>query len=803
MTSIARLAAEPFVLPADVEILAIEDLDAKTRALLNAQPGDFTVSRPLGRATAKVVDANTASLLKQFVTPIGIARAVAQAAIVAGADPHEMLEAAYPTLSRLIDDGFLVLASDESSVRVSARLRARDRVGRWQVQHCLRVLEDVELYEIRDDNDARFAMKLARSRDKRARDAISHEAKMLRHVGAPLVPTVIESQDVDGFPYLVMEWRRGLDAASAAHEQRHRQGGEARRGLAALGRAIVDAYAALHARGVIHGDVHDANILVDDKGRVTLLDFGLAQMQRLTKTKRVRRGGYPLYFEPEYAKTRLEGAPLPPASIWSDQYALGALLFHLFTGAHYLDFPLTQEAAWRQIVSTPPRSFAACGAEPWPELERVLQRALAKMPSERYPSMSDLAAALRTACATSDATRSASRTKHKAKRNIDATMSRLMPGGDLYTKGVHRAPLHSVSYGSAGIAYAMYRYAMLRGSAAALAGADIWATRAQAGRASLGAFYDAGELTQQSIGQTSLFYGPSGIAAIGAIIGHAAGDWNRVSGAVHDYLTTIEQKSPFDDLTIGRAGKLLGCVMLRDAIPGKQFVRTTRLNRVGNALTRSLCRMIEKQPPVGAGAGMANLGIAHGWAGMLYALLRWTGGGSDELREQICVRLDELARCAESSGRGLRWPWRDSWDARDDEAPLNYIAGWCNGSAGFVHLWLLAHDVFQNARYLELARGAAWNAWEDTNDRAFDLCCGWAGRAYAMLALYRQSGEAAWEDRARELYARAADAAEFDEGDWPALYKGTLGVALLGAELEAPHAARMPFFEAEGWPRPS
>jgi serine/threonine-protein kinase len=127
--------------------------------------------------------------------------------------------------------------------------------------------------------------------------------------------------------------------------------------------------------------------------------------------------------------------------------------------------------------------------------------------------------------------------------------------------------------------------------------------------------------------------------------------------------------------------------------------------------------------------------------------------------------------------------------------------GWCNGSAGYVHLWTLAHRVAGDDRWLDLAEGAAWSTWE-TDGPVSTVCCGRAGRAYALLNLYRHTRDDAWLERARVIAERAAaeSAPGESEGHDDSLYKGRLGPALLAADLAAPHDACLPFFEPEGWP---
>jgi serine/threonine-protein kinase len=122
------------------------------------------------------------------------------------------------------------------------------------------------------------------------------------------------------------------------------------------------------------------------------------------------------------------------------------------------------------------------------------------------------------------------------------------------------------------------------------------------------------------------------------------------------------------------------------------------------------------------------------------------------------------------------------------------MSGWCNGAAGYVFLWTLAHRLFGDARWLELAELAAWQSWDEPRFTA-DLCCGTAGRAYALLNLYKHTGATEWLSRARQLATHAAAAAVETSHRKYALWKGELGVATLIADLEAPEHAAMPFFE--------
>ena len=145
------------------------------------------------------------------------------------------------------------------------------------------------------------------------------------------------------------------------------------------------------------------------------------------------------------------------------------------------------------------------------------------------------------------------------------------------------------------------------------------------------------------------------------------------------------------------------------------------------------------------------------------------------------------------AGRGLRWPY----DAAQPMPHSGLEASWCNGAAGYVALWTAAHRLLGKDHFESWARRAAWTAYESPVPSGGDLCCGFGGRAYALLSLYRHSSEEVWLARAHRLAERAATNIRANSLRRDSLYKGEVGVALLAAELESPEHACMPLFERE------
>jgi serine/threonine-protein kinase len=432
-------------------------------------------------------------------------------------------------------------------------------------------------------------------------------------------------------------------------------------------------------------------------------------------------------------------------------------------------------------------------------MEAVLCRALARDPADRHATTAELSAAL----AEIEAPRPHAapfRSGSAVNELLSAVLARVTTAGALFRDGLPTAPTCSVTYGSAGIAYALLRIAGRTGDAALLSLADCWITKASAEMGRAGAFTNPETgVTEALVGHASLYHGASGIHAVQALVGLARGDTRSAHQAVRAYVDASRRDGALLDLTLGRVGILLGASLLLDALPDRAGEPAALLRALADETHDAIWRAIDGQPPIGAGAEPIALGIAHGWAGILYASLRWCRSSGRELPGALAHRLDELAALAEPEGRGVQWPW--PVQTGEGEVATHYMPGWCQGSAGFVLLWSEAHHALGRGEFGELMERAAWHAWESPATVP-SLCCGLAGRAYALLTCYRQTGGREWLTRAIELADRAARQAAAGTGHpyVMSLYKGDVGLAVLAADLAAPESACLPLFEAEGWP---
>lgn len=803
---------EVFILPPDTVLQPVGELSEKLRREIGSNEGDFAVSWANGRVHSKVVNAETAALIRQFEKPSTIAHAVARFSRGKATSAEQLLDAAMPLLESLISGQLLVPADSSGASRRRPPLGDEESVDGWTVVRCVQSLEDTEVYQVRDVTGQLGALKIARLGVDDASLAIQREARILARLDLSVTPDLFGTGEWNGRSYLVMDWCAGVDVHTACSELRGRNDPESRAQLVRVTGAILNAYACLHDQGVAHGDIHPRNILIDRHDAVKIIDLGLARLIGECGPDQAQiRGGVGFFFEPEFARASLERQSLPQATLAGEQYSLATLLYLLLTGSHYLEFSLERDKMLRQIATLPATPFSQLGVDVWPEAEQHLARALSKYPSARYPSTREFARAWRSAKSPKPASAEPWGEDAKLRSIGKDVLKKFSIGGALLNGEPLIAPTASVNYGSAGIAYALYRIACASDDAELLALADVWSMRSLREIGSEGAFYNREfALTPEMVGRSSLYHSPAGVYVVQALIAQSRGDIEGQCAATEAFLQSSRKPSELIDLTLGSAGLLLGCVFLLDALkePSHASFTAGQVDGVktrGREIQAMLRQTIDGYGPIGESKELRNLGMAHGWAGLLYATLCWCAAADEPLPDSVPERLQQLGGYAEPVGRGLQWKV-SLGGGRGAAARGGFMAGWCNGSAGYVFLWTEAHKATGARQYLELAEGAAWNAWETRVDTG-NLCCGMAGQSYALLNLFRHTCDSIWLRRAREAAGLAAEAVinlrcrdnkGFELDLRPeSLYKGDVGVAVLEADLRHPEHAHMPMFERE------
>jgi serine/threonine protein kinase len=211
----------------------------------------------------------------------------------------------------------------------------------------------------------------------------AHVAAQLSH--ANLCP-VYDCGQVEGVLYLTMAYLEGKPLA------RFIQSGKQLppRAVVVVVRQLALAMQAAHEKGVIHRDLKPSNIMITPKKQAVIMDFGLARRTDAEDSQITYSGqilGTPAYMSPEQLNS--DASAMGPAS---DVYGLGIILYELLAGRPPFEGGLGTLMA--RIMTEPPPPLSRWHKNIDPVLDAICQRALAKKPGDRFPSMQAFAAAL-------------------------------------------------------------------------------------------------------------------------------------------------------------------------------------------------------------------------------------------------------------------------------------------------------------------------------------------------------------------------------------------------------------------------
>jgi len=208
------------------------------------------------------------------------------------------------------------------------------------------------------------------------------EVRVARQIAHRNVCRVYDIGEAEGLPFLSMEYVRGEELSSVVK----RFGRLPHDKALDIARQLCAGLAAAHDAGVLHRDLKPGNVMIDERGDVRIMDFGLAGLAEDFRGEHAVEGT-PEYMSPE----QFRGRELTPRS---DLFSLGLILYELFTGRKaFKADSLTALVRLRRSESMP-EAPSSIVRDLDPLVERVIQRCIAADPKERPAGALQVAAAL-------------------------------------------------------------------------------------------------------------------------------------------------------------------------------------------------------------------------------------------------------------------------------------------------------------------------------------------------------------------------------------------------------------------------
>src|ERR1700722_15050726 len=285
------------------------------------------------------------------------------------------------------EDIFEVVWSNTEAYRVQERVTSTSHIPpRYEVLSQIGSGGTGIVYKVRDQETGEIiALKILKpeiASDPEAQENFKRELCLARKITHKNVCRIHEFTRLNGMAYTSMELIEGESLSSKLY----RAGAMTVAEALDIARQICAGLREAHAQGIVHRDLKPAKIMLDRKGTVKIMDFGIARMVHREGPMTGTIVGTPAYMAPEQAE-------LKPVSSCTDIYAVGLLLYEMITGTAAFNGDTPVAVAIKQI-----REYAKRPREIVPQISRAvaagIMKCLQRYPAKRFQSVNQLEIAL-------------------------------------------------------------------------------------------------------------------------------------------------------------------------------------------------------------------------------------------------------------------------------------------------------------------------------------------------------------------------------------------------------------------------
>ena len=267
-----------------------------------------------------------------------------------------------------------------------ARTDQYRRVGKFELHELIGEGAMGAVWKAYDSVIRRYvALKILSSAIGRTQDARARFLREARAAGALQhrnIVTIYDLGEADGQLFIAMELVDGRDLSQLIAQQ---EALSLERKLD-IAIEVLQGLAYAHGRGVIHRDIKPSNVRIASDGSVKIMDFGIARLQSADVTGSGAIVGTPTYMAPE----QITNGPITPAT---DLFAMGCLLYELLSYRKPFEGE-TVHGVLYQVLTTDPKPLRTLAASIPTSLERLVAKALNKVPEDRYETARHMQSAL-------------------------------------------------------------------------------------------------------------------------------------------------------------------------------------------------------------------------------------------------------------------------------------------------------------------------------------------------------------------------------------------------------------------------
>ena len=256
-------------------------------------------------------------------------------------------------------------------------------VNEYKIEKLIDSTNDTDIYKATDlRSETQVVIKLLKRNSKEDICALKREYDFLVQLNdMDVAPLALAFNKPESYTYFVQEFIEGLSLPEFISNNKNISPNY----IATIAKKIVDAFAAIHSKGIVHGDIHPGNIIVTSASHIKVLDFGLALNHELDKDEDVNFGGAYFFMPPERIKKTTYKKFTTAPNFFSDVFQLGIVLFKLFYNAYPFNGITWEELATEIKEKKISLNDNSCyGFIVSQNIKAIIKKCVAKKPSQRF-----------------------------------------------------------------------------------------------------------------------------------------------------------------------------------------------------------------------------------------------------------------------------------------------------------------------------------------------------------------------------------------------------------------------------------
>ncbi|HEX5155373.1 MAG TPA: serine/threonine-protein kinase [Parafilimonas sp.] len=294
-----------------------------------------------------------------------------------------------PFFNHLKKMRFIVESGSYKPVKPKTLLRKNNVLGNYRIEKKLDTTRKTDIYIGKHTASKKtVVIKLLKQANAENIAGFKREYNFLSALkNSSVTPRVFDFIEGKECYYFIQDYVKGIELNDYLDNHPHMR----LRSFVTITEAIINGFKIIHDKGIVHGDIHPANIFVTPSKQVKIIDFGMALHQKLEHNEMVKHGGAYFYMPPERINSTTHNKFLKQPDFYSDVYQTGVVLYTMlynkypFNGIIWEE--LAQEIKEKEPIFGDVSSFGFV-VPVW--LKELIKECIAKNPEQRFATAAQL-----------------------------------------------------------------------------------------------------------------------------------------------------------------------------------------------------------------------------------------------------------------------------------------------------------------------------------------------------------------------------------------------------------------------------